>query len=294
MGGAWVFSRCAPALQGSPKAWPTGFVVLRRRFSSQRTVAAAALVLMAMVWLPAHFLPLARGPPDAAQFKTRRLHAARHPHRETTPPSCGWRSRRRATPSFAQRPHRGDLLAATTGTFAKPRRPASFSRPATTVGLRVQPRRAQLGTSSSRRSTSRRPTRSTWRASAFETLPNGMRLTRQRAGSSHGPHKAATWSTGDTPASKDASRESRSRSRSVSVTMASVMVLASARSLRRVRGAPLTKVVSQPPTESRGLPSRPTRTRAPHDVHLDETDGERLLDSGSVSSSVSRRPCRGR
>ncbi len=43
---------------------------LRRRFASRRTVTVAALVLMAVVWLPSHLLPLGRwAAQNAAQYK---------------------------------------------------------------------------------------------------------------------------------------------------------------------------------------------------------------------------------
>ncbi len=87
-------------------------VAFRRRFSSRRTVGAAALVLMAIVWLPSHLLPLGRwAAQNAAQYKDEANYTRLGILiRSTTPDSFRIAvAAAGATPYFAQRPTE-DLL----------------------------------------------------------------------------------------------------------------------------------------------------------------------------------------
>jgi len=89
-----------------------GFDALRARFASRRTVTFAALLLMALVWLPAQLLPLGQwAAQNAAQYKDEANYTRLGILiRETTPPSLRMAvAAAGATPYFAQRPTE-DLL----------------------------------------------------------------------------------------------------------------------------------------------------------------------------------------
>jgi peptidoglycan/LPS O-acetylase OafA/YrhL len=112
VGGAWVFVGCLLRLKDLREGLAEGVASLRSRFGSQRTLATAALVLMALVWLPSHLLPLGRwAAQNAAQFKDEANYTRLGLLiRETTPPSLRMAvAAAGATPYFAQRPTE-DLL----------------------------------------------------------------------------------------------------------------------------------------------------------------------------------------
>lgn len=112
VGGAWVFAGFLLRLKDLREGIADGFVALRRRFGSQPTLAAAALVLMAFVWLPSHLLPLGRwAAQNAAQYKDEANYTRLGLLiRETTPPTLRMAvAAAGATPYFAQRPTE-DLL----------------------------------------------------------------------------------------------------------------------------------------------------------------------------------------
>jgi peptidoglycan/LPS O-acetylase OafA/YrhL len=112
MGGAWVFVGFLLRLKDLREGIADGFTALHRRFTSQRTIAGAALVLMALVWAPSHLLPLGRwAAQNAAQYKDEANYTRLGILiRETTPPELRMAvAAAGATPYFAQRPTE-DLL----------------------------------------------------------------------------------------------------------------------------------------------------------------------------------------
>jgi peptidoglycan/LPS O-acetylase OafA/YrhL len=112
VGGAWLLVGALLRLKDLREGVAEGLVALKRRFTSQRTVAAAALVLMALVWLPSHLLPLGRwAAQNAAQYKDEANYTRLGLLiRETTPKSLRMAvAAAGATPYFAQRPTE-DLL----------------------------------------------------------------------------------------------------------------------------------------------------------------------------------------
>lgn len=112
VGGAWVFLGFLLRLRDLREGIAEAFGALKSRFSSQQTVAAAALVLMAVVWLPSHLLPLGRwAAQNAAQYKDEANYTRLGLLiRETTPPELRMAvAAAGATPYFAQRPTE-DLL----------------------------------------------------------------------------------------------------------------------------------------------------------------------------------------
>lgn len=112
VGAAWVFAGLLLRLADLREGIADGFVSLKRRFGGQRTIAAASLVLMALVWLPSHLLPLGRwAVQNAAQFKDEANYTRLGLLiRETTPPKLRLAvAAAGATPYFAQRPTE-DLL----------------------------------------------------------------------------------------------------------------------------------------------------------------------------------------
>lgn len=112
LGGAWVFVGFLLRLKDLREGVADGFVALKRRFGSQRTIATAALVLMGLVWLPSHLLPLGRwAAQNAAQYKDEANYTRLGLLiRETTPPTLRIAvAAAGATPYFAQRPTE-DLL----------------------------------------------------------------------------------------------------------------------------------------------------------------------------------------
>ncbi|MDB4934149.1 MAG: acyltransferase 3 [Labilithrix sp.] len=112
MGGAWVFVGFLLRLKDLREGIADGFGALERRFSSQRTIAGAALVLMALVWAPSHLLPLGRwAAQNAAQYKDEANYTRLGILiRESTPPELRMAvAAAGATPYFAQRPTE-DLL----------------------------------------------------------------------------------------------------------------------------------------------------------------------------------------
>jgi peptidoglycan/LPS O-acetylase OafA/YrhL len=112
VGGAWLFVGLLLRMKDLREGVADGFDALRRRFASQRTVAVAALVLMALVWAPSHLLPLGRwAAQNAAQYKDEANYTRLGILiRETTPPELRMAvAAAGATPYFAQRPTE-DLL----------------------------------------------------------------------------------------------------------------------------------------------------------------------------------------
>ena len=177
MGGAWVFLGALLRFKDLREGVADGFVALRRRFSSQRTVAAAALVLMAMVWLPAHFLPLARwAGQNAAQYKDEANYTRLGILiRETTPPELRMAvAAAGATPYFAQRPTE-DLLGKNDRHVAKlaPRGVFSPGHDKWDYEYSLGERNSDLIVET----VDVTPADEEYMASlGFETLPNGMRL----------------------------------------------------------------------------------------------------------------------
>ncbi len=111
-GGAFAFLGVLLRLRDLREGIGEGVTALRRRFQSQRTIAAAALVLTAIVWLPSHLLPLARwAGQNAAQYKEEANYTRLGLLiRSTTPPDLRMAvAAAGATPYFAQRPTE-DLL----------------------------------------------------------------------------------------------------------------------------------------------------------------------------------------
>ncbi len=112
MGGGFVFLGVLLRLRDLRDGIAEGLAAVKVRCASQRTVAAAALVLMAIVWAPSQLLPLARwAAQNAAQYKEEANYArVGILIRETTPPSLRMAvAAAGATPYFAQRPTE-DLL----------------------------------------------------------------------------------------------------------------------------------------------------------------------------------------
>jgi peptidoglycan/LPS O-acetylase OafA/YrhL len=112
IGGALVFAGALLRLRDLREAIPAGFAALKKRLSSRVTVVPAALIVTALVWLPAHALPLGQwAAHNAAQYADE----ARYTRlglliRETTPPDLRIAvAAAGATPYFAQRPTE-DLL----------------------------------------------------------------------------------------------------------------------------------------------------------------------------------------
>ena len=111
-GGAFAFLGVLLRLKDMREGIADGVVALRRRFHSQRTLAVAALVLTAIVWLPSHLLPLGRwAAQNAAQYKEEANYTRLGLLiRSTTPPDLRMAvAAAGATPYFAQRPTE-DLL----------------------------------------------------------------------------------------------------------------------------------------------------------------------------------------
>jgi peptidoglycan/LPS O-acetylase OafA/YrhL len=112
VGGAWVFLGFLLRLKDLREGIAEAFSALKSRFSSRQTMAVAALVLMAVVWLPSHLLPLGRwAAQNAAQYKDEANYTRLGLLiRETTPPELRMAvAAAGATPYFAQRPTE-DLL----------------------------------------------------------------------------------------------------------------------------------------------------------------------------------------
>jgi peptidoglycan/LPS O-acetylase OafA/YrhL len=112
VGGAWVFLGFLLRLRDLREGIAEAFTSLKSRFSSRQTMAVAALVLMAVVWLPSHLLPLGRwAAQNAAQYKDEANYTRLGLLiRETTPPELRMAvAAAGATPYFAQRPTE-DLL----------------------------------------------------------------------------------------------------------------------------------------------------------------------------------------
>jgi len=121
LGGAWVFLGFLLRLKDLREGVAEGFVALKRRLGSQKTAVTAALVLMALVWAPAHLLPLGRwAGQNAAQYKDEANYTRLGILiRETTPPSLRLAvAAAGATPYFAQRPTE-DLLGKNDRVIAK-------------------------------------------------------------------------------------------------------------------------------------------------------------------------------
>ncbi|AKU99239.1 acyltransferase 3 [Labilithrix luteola] len=112
IGGALVFAGALLRLRDMREGIAQGLTALRRRVGKQHTVTAAALALMAIVWLPAHLLPFAQwATQNAAQYKDEANYTRLGILiRETTPPELRMAvAAAGATPYFAQRPTE-DLL----------------------------------------------------------------------------------------------------------------------------------------------------------------------------------------
>jgi peptidoglycan/LPS O-acetylase OafA/YrhL len=177
MGGAWVFLGALLRFKDLREGVADGFVALRRRFSSQRTLASAAVVLMALVWLPAHFLPLARwAAQNAAQYKDEANYTRLGILiRETTPPELRMAvAAAGATPYFAQRPTE-DLLGKNDSHVAKlaPRGVFSPGHDKWDYEYSLGERNSDLIVET----VDVTPVDEAYMASlGFETLPNGMRL----------------------------------------------------------------------------------------------------------------------
>ena len=121
LGGAWVFLGILLRLEDLREGVADGFAALKRSFGSQKTAVTAALVLMALVWAPAHLLPLGRwAGQNAAQYKDEANYTRLGLLiRETTPPSLRMAvAAAGATPYFAQRPTE-DLLGKNDRVIAK-------------------------------------------------------------------------------------------------------------------------------------------------------------------------------
>lgn len=111
-GAAMVAAGALLRLRDAREGIVRGLLAMRRRLSSQATVAGAALLLAGLVWLPAHLLPLGRwAAQNAAQFADE----ARYTRlglliRASTPPDLRLAvAAAGATPYFAERPTE-DLL----------------------------------------------------------------------------------------------------------------------------------------------------------------------------------------
>ena len=177
MGGAWVFLGALLRFKDLREGVADGFVALRRRFSSQRTVAGAAVVLMALVWMPSHLLPLARwAGQNAAQYKDEANYTRLGILiRETTPPELRMAvAAAGATPYFAQRPTE-DLLGKNDSHVAKlaPRGVFSPGHDKWDYEYSLGERNSDLIVET----VDVTPADEAYMASlGFETLPNGMRL----------------------------------------------------------------------------------------------------------------------
>jgi peptidoglycan/LPS O-acetylase OafA/YrhL len=111
-GGAMVLAGLLLRMKDARTGFLEGLAALERRLGSQRTVAATALILAAIVWLPSHLLPLGRwAAQNAAQYQDE----ARYTRlglliRASTPPDFRIAvAAAGATPYFAERPTE-DLL----------------------------------------------------------------------------------------------------------------------------------------------------------------------------------------
>jgi len=177
MGGAWVFLGALLRFRDLREGVAEGFMALRRRFSSQRTIASAALVLMALVWLPSHLLPLGRwAAQNAAQYKDEANYTRLGILiRETTPPELRMAvAAAGATPYFAQRPTE-DLLGKNDRHVAKlaPRGVFSPGHDKWDYEYSLGERNSDLIVET----VDVTPEDEAYMASlGFETLPNGMRL----------------------------------------------------------------------------------------------------------------------
>jgi len=112
VGGAWLLTGFLLRLKDLREGIVDGLVALHRRFASRPTLAVAALVVMALVWLPSHLLPLGRwAAQNAAQYKDEANYTRLGLLiRETTPPTLRMAvAAAGATPYFARRPTE-DLL----------------------------------------------------------------------------------------------------------------------------------------------------------------------------------------
>jgi len=111
-GGAFVFVGFLLRLRDLREGIGEGLAALKSRFGSQRTVAVAALALMAIAWGPSQLMPLGRwAAQNAAQYKDEANYTRLGILiRETTPPELRMAvAAAGATPYFAQRPTE-DLL----------------------------------------------------------------------------------------------------------------------------------------------------------------------------------------
>jgi peptidoglycan/LPS O-acetylase OafA/YrhL len=154
-----------------------GLAALRARFGSRRTVGSAALVLMAIVWLPSHLLPLGRwAAQNAAQYKDEANYTRLGILiRETTDPSFRIAvAAAGATPYFAQRPTE-DLLGKNDRHIAKlaPRGVFSPGHDKWDYGYSLGERGSQLIVEA----VDVNDADDAYMASlGFEAMPNGMRL----------------------------------------------------------------------------------------------------------------------
>jgi peptidoglycan/LPS O-acetylase OafA/YrhL len=176
-GGAMVVGGLLLRLRDARTGIVDGLGALQRRLGSQKTVAGAALLLTAIVWLPSHLLPLGRW---AAQNAAQYVDEARYTRlglliQASTPPDFRIAvAAAGATPYFAQRPTE-DLLGKNDRHVAKlaPRGVFSPGHDKWDYAYSLGEKNAQLIVEP----VDVNPADEQYMASlGFEELPNGMRL----------------------------------------------------------------------------------------------------------------------
>jgi peptidoglycan/LPS O-acetylase OafA/YrhL len=179
-GGAMVLAGLLLRMKDARTGFVEGLAALERRLGSQRTVATAALLFSAIVWLPAHLLPLGRwAAQNAAQYQDEArytrlgllIRSSTDPDFRIAVAAAG------ATPYFAQRPTE-DLLGKNDRHVAKlaPRGVFSPGHDKWDYEYSLGERNAQLVVEA----VDVNPGDEQYMTRlGFEALPNGMRLRRE-------------------------------------------------------------------------------------------------------------------